>query len=134
MILDLRADPEAEKGIPGAVSGADAEVALNILQGAPAGTIVVVYDEGGALEEVPAEWPRALEYRIVEGGLSGWIDEVITPAELWGNTLAERERVQRQNQISAFFSGAAVQSSSLAAPPPMMPAGGAGKKPKAGGC
>jgi len=134
LIIDLRADPEAERGIPGAVSGADAAVTASLLQGIPEGTVVVVYDGGGAFTEVPAEWPRALEYRIVEGGLAGWIEDVIIPAELWGNTLAERERVQRQNQISAFFSGAAVQSSSLAAPPPMMPTGGAGKKPKAGGC
>jgi rhodanese-related sulfurtransferase len=134
LILDLRTDPEAENGIPGAISGADPEATKSLLQGTPAGTVVVVYREEGTVTEVPAEWPRTLEYRVIVGGLSGWVEDVITPAELWGNTLAERERVQRQNQISAFFSGAAVQSSSLAAPPPMMPTGGAGKKPKAGGC
>jgi hypothetical protein len=138
LILDLRADPEAEKGIPGAVpgavSGADAPTTVELLKGSPPGTIVVVYGEEGTLTELPAGWPRRVEYRSVEGGLSGWVKDVLTPAELWGNTLAERERVQRQNQISAFFSGAAVQSSSLAPPPPMMPAGGAGQKPKSGGC
>ena len=135
LILDLRADPEAEKGIPGAVSGADPRrSSAGILQGTPEGTVVVVYDEAGTLTEAPAEWPQTLEYRFLEGGCQGGVKEVTHARGAWGNTLAERERVQRQNQISAFFSGAAVQSSSLAAPPPMMPAGGAGKKPKAGGC
>jgi hypothetical protein len=112
----------------------DAAAVQSLLTGTPAGTVVVIYDESGSVTEASADWPRRLEYRFLEGGLAGWTDEVITPAELWGNSLAERERVQRQNQISAFFSGAAVQSSGMAAPPPMMPAGGAGKKPKAGGC
>ncbi len=134
LILDLRADPEAEKGIPGAVAGMDPAAVQSLLIGTPAGTVVVIYDESGSLTEASADWPRRLEYRFLEGGLAGWRDEVLTPAELWGNSLAERERVQRQNQISAFFSGAAVQNSGVAAPPPMMPAGGAGKKPKAGGC
>jgi uncharacterized membrane protein YedE/YeeE/rhodanese-related sulfurtransferase len=134
MILDLRADPEAENGIPGAVAGGDPAALSGLLASMPEGTVVVTYDEGGVLTEAPSEWPRTLEYRVLDGGLSGWKDEVITPAPIWGNSLAEREFVQRQNQISAFFSGAAVQSSSIAAPPPAMPAGGAGKKPKSGGC
>jgi uncharacterized membrane protein YedE/YeeE len=134
LILDLRSDMESTKGIPGAVAGGDPTVVSSILAGSPEGTLVVVYDETGALEETPAGWPTTLEYQFLEGGLAGWVEEVLTPASVWGSSLAERERVQRQNQISAFFSGAAVQSSSLAAPPPMMPAGGAGKKPKAGGC
>jgi rhodanese-related sulfurtransferase len=134
MILDLREDLESEKGIPGAVVVGDSSTLIGLLAGVPTGTIVVAYDERGELKEAPAEWPRTLDYRFLEGGLSGWKNEVITPAPLWGNSLAEREFVQRQNQISAFFSGAAVQSSSVAAPPPMMPTGGGGKKPKAGGC
>jgi rhodanese-related sulfurtransferase/uncharacterized membrane protein YedE/YeeE len=134
LILDLRSDTEAAKGIPGAVSAQDPEAALAVLTSAPEGTVVVVYDDAGAITEAPAGWPVALEYHYLKGGLEGWIAEVMTPAELWGNSLAERERVQRQNQISAYFSGAAVQSSGVAAPPPMMPAGGAGKKPKSGGC
>jgi hypothetical protein len=134
LILDLRADPEAEKGIPGAVAGTDPAGVISLLSGTPAGTVVVAYDEAGSLTQAPTDWPKRLEYRFIEGGLAAWNKEVLTPAELWGNTLTERERVQRQNQIAAFFSGAAVQSSGVAAPPPMMPAGGAGKKPKAGGC
>jgi uncharacterized membrane protein YedE/YeeE/rhodanese-related sulfurtransferase len=134
LILDLRSEPEAAKGIPGAVAGADPDAAVDLLTGSPAGTVVVVYDETGTMVEAPPGWPKVLEYRFLEGGLVGWQNEVLTPAELLVNSLAERERVQRQNQIAAFFSGAAVQSSSVAAPPPMMPAGGAGKKPKSGGC
>jgi len=134
LILDLRTDHETERGIPGAVAGTDPTAVVTMLTGAPEGTFVVIYDESGAVTQAPSEWPRSLEYRFLEGGLVGWQNEVLTAAELWGNSLAERERVQRQNQISAFFSGAAVQNSAVAAPPPMMPAGGAGKKPKAGGC
>jgi len=133
LILDLRADPEAERGIPGAVASADEEVALNLLRTAPPKTTVVVYDESGVVTEAPATWPRTLEYRFLTGGLSGWEEDVLKPAEPSGTTLAERERVLRQNQISAFFSGAAVQSTSVAAPPPAMSAGPAPKK-KAGGC
>ena len=134
LILDLRVDLDAEKGVPGAVAGSDPAVVLALLSGAPEGTVVVVYDETGTLTEGPADWPKSLKYHFLEGGLSGWQADVLAPADLWGNSLAERERVQRQNQISAFFSGAAVQNSSMAAPPPAMPAAGGGKKPKAGGC
>lgn len=134
LILDLRADVETEKGVPGAVVGSDPAVVLSVLSSAPEGTIVVVYDESGTATQAPADWPQRLDYHFVEGGIVGWQNEVLKPAEIWGSSLAERERVQRQNQISAFFSGAAVQSSSMAAPPPAMPAAGGGKKPKAGGC
>jgi uncharacterized membrane protein YedE/YeeE/rhodanese-related sulfurtransferase len=133
LILDLRADPDAEKGIPGAIPSADEEAALSVLRGAPAKTTVVVYDENGVVTETPPTWPRTLDYRFLDGGLTGWKADVLTPAEAVGTTLEERERVVRQNQISAFFSGAAVQSSSVAAPPPAMSAGAPPKK-KAGGC
>ena len=134
LILDLRSDADPETGIPGAVRLDGSEALAELLRGTPEGTLVVTYDEVGDLTEGPADWPGGLVYRFLAGGWAGWTDDVLTPADLWGNSLAERERVQRQNQISAFFSGAAVQSSSVAAPPPMMPAGGGGKKPKAGGC
>ena len=133
LILDLRADPEADKGIPGAVPSADGETALNLLRGASPRTTVVVYDEAGSITEAPAVWPRTLEYRFLAGGLSGWKSDVLTLVEASGTTLEEREEVLRQNQISAFFSGAAVHASSVAAPPPAMSAGPAPKK-KAGGC
>lgn len=134
LILDLRSDPEAEKGIPGAVAAGDPAAVVQLLEGYPEGTVVVVYDESGVLAEAPAGWPQRLEYRFLEGGLAGWQADVLEPKALWGSSLEERESVQRQNQIAAFFSGAAVQSSSVSAPPPAMATGGAGKKPKAGGC
>jgi uncharacterized membrane protein YedE/YeeE/rhodanese-related sulfurtransferase len=133
LILDLRVDPKAEDGIPGSLPAADGEAALDLLRGTPPRTIVVVYDEAGWVTAAPAEWPRTLEYRFLDGGLSGWRDQVLTPASAEGAGLDERARVERQNQISAFFSGAAVQASSVAAPPPAMSAGPAPKK-KAGGC
>jgi len=134
LILDLRADPGVENGIPGAQLAPGGEGALDILSTAPAQTTVVVYDGTGVLAEASAEWPRILEYRFLIGGLKGWREDVLTPSEVPVGSLEARTRALRQNQISAFFSGAAVQSSSMAAPPPMMPAGGAGKKPKSGGC
>jgi uncharacterized membrane protein YedE/YeeE/rhodanese-related sulfurtransferase len=132
LILDLRADPEAEKGIPGAVP-TDGEAAVDLLRSTPTRTTVVVYDESGEMTEAPTSWPRTLEYQFLAGGLSGWKLEVLTPVEPSGTTLLEREQALRQNQISAFFSGAAVQSTSVAAPPPAMSAGAPPKK-KAGGC
>jgi uncharacterized membrane protein YedE/YeeE/rhodanese-related sulfurtransferase len=132
LILDLRADPEGDQGIPGAVP-ADEVAAAELLRTTPSKTTVVVYDETGRITETPPAWPRTLEYRFLEGGLSGWRLEVLTPADPSGVTLAEREWVLRQNQISAFFSGAAVQSTSIAAPPPAMSAGAPPKK-KSGGC
>ncbi len=134
LILDLRADPGVENGIPGALSAPGGDGALEILLTAPAQTTVVVYDGAGVLAETEAEWPRNLEYRVLTGGMKGWSEDVLTPWEVPVGNLEERTRALQQNQISAFFSGAAVQSSSMAAPPPMMPAGGAGKKPKSGGC
>jgi len=134
LILDLRADPGVENGIPGAVSAPRGEGALEILTAAPEQTTVVVFDDSGALSEAPGEWPRNLEYRVLMGGMGGWINDVLTPWEVPTGSLDARTRAVRQNQIAAFFSGAAVQSSSMGAPPPMMPAGGAGKKPKSGGC
>jgi len=133
LVLDLRADPEADKGIPGAVSSVSLEEAASILLNTPAKTTVVIYDESGSVTQAPASWPRALDYRFLDGGLIGWNSDVITAAEAKGGTLEERAKVLKQNQISAFFSGAAVQASSVAAPPPAMSSGAAPKK-KAGGC
>jgi len=134
MVLDLRTDPGSEGVIPGAVPAPDPSSTLELLQAAPRGTLVVLFDQDGTLTEAPPEWPAILEYRFLKGGWTGWEKDVLTPEELGTSSLAERERVQLQNQISAFFSGAAVQASSLAPPPAVMPAGSAGKKPKRGGC
>jgi uncharacterized membrane protein YedE/YeeE/rhodanese-related sulfurtransferase len=134
LILDMRADPGAEKGIPGALAATDTEAVKGLLNGIAEGSLVVVYDETGSMSEAPGEWPRTLEYRFAEGGFAGWQADVLTPAGIWGNTLSERDQVLRQNQISAFFSGAAVQNSAVSASPPAMTSGNTGKKPKAGGC
>lgn len=133
LVLDLRADPEAEKGIPGAIPSATLEAAGQVLAATPPKTTVVIFDEAGRITEAPAGWPRTMEYRFLEGGLMGWKSEVLTAWEPAGSTLEERQMILRQNQISAFFSGAAVQASSVAAPPPAMSSGAAPKK-KAGGC
>jgi len=133
LLLDLRTDPQAEKGIPGAVPSADEASALDLLNATPRGTTVVVYDAAGSVQEAPASWPRTLTYRVLEGGLAGWEIQVLTPATPVGTSLEERAWILKQNQISAYFSGAAVQTSSVAAPPPAMAAGAPPKK-KAGGC
>jgi len=133
LVLDMRADPELEKGIPGAVPSATLEAAEEVLKSTPPRTHVVVYDESGRITQAPASWPRGMEYSFLDGGLSGWKSQVLTPWEAVGSSLEEREMVARQNQISSFFSGAAVQTTSVAAPPPAMAAGGAPPKKK-GGC
>jgi uncharacterized membrane protein YedE/YeeE/rhodanese-related sulfurtransferase len=133
LVLDLRPDSGSDEAIPGAVPTADVDAALSLLRTAPPRTTVIVYDEAGSFREAPSTWPRTLEYHFLDGGFQGWKNEVLEPAEVGGNTLAEREKVLRQNQISAFFSGAAVQTTSVAAPPPVMSAGPKPKK-KAGGC
>lgn len=133
LILDLRSEPEVAKSIPGAVRSADEAAAAELLRTTPAQTTVVVYDETGTLSEAPASWPGTLQYRFLEGGFKGWQDQVLTPAEATTPFLKDREWILMQNQISAFFSGAAVQSAPVAAPPPAMGAGAAPKK-KAGGC
>jgi uncharacterized membrane protein YedE/YeeE len=134
LVVDLRTESSPEKAIPGAIPGSDPESVINLLKGAPEGTVVVAFDEAGSLSTTPLGWPGTPKYRVLEGGWSGWEESVLTPAAVWGSSLEEREFVQWQNQVSAFFSGAAVQTSTMAAPPPMMPAAGGGKKPKAGGC
>jgi rhodanese-related sulfurtransferase len=133
LVLDLRADPDAEKGIPGSVHSATVEAAGELLARTPAKTTVVVVDEAGSVKQVPASWPRTMDYRVLEGGIGGWEAQVLTPMEMNGSSLEEQEKVLVQNQISAFFSGAAVQANSVVAPPPAM-ATGAKKKKKSGGC
>ena len=115
------------------MSSVSLEDAANLLMNTPSKTTVVIYDESGSVTQAPATWPRTMDYRFLDGGLSGWKSEVLTAAEATGGTLEERELVLKQNQISAFFSGAAVQASSVAAPPPAMSSGAPPKK-KAGGC
>ena len=136
-ILDFRAvaGEEAPSSIPGSCAcGTDVEMAAETAASAPPGTKIVIYDELGIWTEVPGTWPRNVEYRYVRGGYAAWDSEVRTAAEPAGSTLAERERIERQNQISAYFTGAAVQAPTAAAPPPVMPMGGGAKKKKAGGC
>ena len=137
-ILDFRtvAGEDAANAIPGSCGcGTDVEKATETVQSVPPGTKIVIYDELGIWTEVPGTWPENVEYRFVRGGYAAWETDVRTAAEPTGQTLAERERIERQNQISAYFTGAAVQSTSTAAPPPAMPmSGGANKKKKAGGC
>ncbi len=133
MILDFRSEvTEGEGRIPGAYAVAADSAALGMLSAAASTTKVVVYDRDGATRLVPDSWPRNLEYRVVRGGFNGWNDEVLTPAEPTSFALAEREFIERQNQIAGYFSGAAVQSS-VAAPPPAM-SSGQKKKKKSMGC
>ena len=69
------------------------------------------------MEEVT--WDAVLKTRLpnVAGGVEGWRAEVLTPVQATSSALAERELVARQNQIAAFFSGAAVRPSAVSAPP-----------------
>jgi uncharacterized membrane protein YedE/YeeE len=134
MVLDLRPTAMTEDGmVPSALPAADPAAALPYLQTLAPDTRVVVYDEVGIRPEIPADWPRNLRYFFLEGGFVGWRTEVLTPVEQEGYDLEQREFVARQNQIAAFFSGAAVQASEVSAPPPVISSGGA-KKKKNRGC
>ncbi|MBK7835221.1 MAG: YeeE/YedE family protein [Gemmatimonadetes bacterium] len=133
LVLDLRGDGAA-KPIPGALLVAADTSALGVLaEAVPGRTTVVVYDSAGSLRALPGEWPADLEYRYLAGGRAGWEREVLTPATPRASTWQERERVQRQHHVAAFFSGAGVKASS-AAPPPRVAGGGGAKKKKGGGC
>jgi hypothetical protein len=132
LILDLRADPAAARGIPGAYAVTDS-AALELLRGAPTGARVVVYDEVGTRAQTPAGWPDGLRYEYVRGGLAAWHAEVLTPVPVRSADLATRDAAERQHAIAAFLSGTSVAASAAAAPPAMPSAGGA-KKKKAGGC
>jgi len=133
MILDLRADAaDADKRIPGSYPASTPEEAKGLLAAAPTGGSVVLVDEEGAMREIPADWRRDVRYEWLQDGFLGWEVRVLTPA-LPGDTQEDREWAARQGQISAYFSGAAVQAVDVAAPPPM--AGAGGEKPKKkGGC
>ena len=136
-ILDFRtiAGEEWAESIPGACGcGTDIDMATETANSVPPGTKIVIYDDVGIWNEIPGTWPETVEYRYLRGGYAAWASDVRTAAQPTGHTLAERERIERQNQISAYFTGAAVQTSTTSAPPPVMPMGGGAKKKKAGGC
>ena len=136
-ILDFRtiAGEDWAESIPGACGcGTDIEKATETANSVPPGTKIVIYDDVGIWNEIPGTWPETIEYRYLRGGYAAWASDVRTAAQPTGHTLAERERIERQNQISAYFTGAAVQTSTATAPPPVMPMGGGAKKKKAGGC
>jgi uncharacterized membrane protein YedE/YeeE len=133
LILDLRDGAEdATKRIPGSYPATTPEAVEGLLATAPVGGTVVLVDDVGARKEVPPSWRRNVEYRFLQDGFLGWELKVLTPSPP-GDTQEDREWAARQGQISAYFSGAAVQISDVAAPPPMAGAGGA-KPKKKGGC
>ena len=136
-ILDFRtiAGEDWAESIPGACGcGTDIDMTTETVNSVPPGTKIVIYDDVGIWNEIPGTWPENVEYRYLRGGYAAWASDVRTAAQPTGHTLAERERIERQNQISAYFTGAAVQRSTTTAPPPVMPMGGGAKKKKAGGC
>jgi rhodanese-related sulfurtransferase len=135
VIVDVRIATDADTPtIPGALRAAFHSSAVQAFSHAGPHSSVVVYDEEGAVTHAPEAWPRALDYHYIRGGFAAWQCQVLTPVEMEGYDSERRAIVQRQNQIAAYFSGAAVEASVAAAPPPPMPAGGAKKKKKAGGC
>jgi rhodanese-related sulfurtransferase len=134
VILDVREDhgESASSSIPGALRVDSDSAAMSMLASQPPATLVVIYDARGIRRAIPGSWPEGPEYRYLENGFEGWQREVLTPAEAGSSDLAERAAVERQNQISAFFTGAAVRPSTVAAPPPAQV--GPRKKKKSMGC
>ena len=133
LILDLRPESDGQGRIPGSYPAADPEAAASLLATAARGTTVVLVVEGGTVPEIPADWPRTVDYATLENGFMGWSAQVLTPVEP-GTTQEARAWASRQNQISAFFTGAAVQQSAAPPPPPAMSGGRSGNKPRGGGC
>ena len=136
LIVDLRAATGTEAPtIPGALRAAFDSSAIQALSHAGPHTTIVVFDEDGAMTSAPVTWPHRSGYHYLRGGFAAWETEVMSPLGMEGYDSDHRHFVQRQNQIAAYFSGAAVESSVAAAPPPPMPTGNASKKKmKAGGC
>lgn len=134
LMLDLRAPAERELiKLPGAQPvDKVSEVPAALLE-APEGTRVLLIGTAGLKPGVPAGWPSGRDYLWLSGGTEAWQARVLTPAMAGGTALEERERVARQNQIAAYFSGAEVAVSAAAPPPPPAGGGGGAKKKKAGG-
>jgi len=133
LILDMRPDAAtAESRIPGSYPASNDADARALLATVPVGGRVVLVNAEGRESPIPTDWRRDVGYSWLQDGFLGWELKVLTPA-LPGDTQADREWAARQGQISAYFSGAAVQAVDVAAPPPM--AGAGGEKPKKkGGC
>lgn len=133
-ILDLRGESAETERVPGA-HPVRREEAAGLLAHIPAGSTVVIYDGDAAPTEVPPDWPRLLRYRGLQGGWEGWKREVLTPMPASHFSLEEQGRIARQNQISAYFSGASpAPPAAAAAPRPAVITGGATPKKKGGGC
>lgn len=134
LVLDVR-DSAAAAGpaVPGALPVTLSDSVPGILEATPSGTVVVLLDAAGTLRDVPGSWPAGMDYRYLKDGYEGWRTDVLTRAAADGTRLAEREFVERQNQISAFFTGAAVRPSVVSAPPAVQ-LGPKKKKKKSMGC
>lgn len=133
LILDLRVADDPERRIPGSYPAVVAEEAASLLATAPRGATVVLVLEDGTEPVIPDDWPRTVNYATLVDGFEGWNARVLTPVDP-GDTQESRSWTDRQNQISAFFTGAAVQQSSAPPPPPTLSGGPSGGKPRGGGC
>jgi hypothetical protein len=133
VILDVRPDRDAP--FPTAFPAALDNTALPVVTSAGMGVDIVLIDADGGLDAVPSEWPADAHYFMLRGGWDAWAAEVLAPeATEAGATMEEFARVQRQNQVAAFFSGAAAVAPPVAAPPSMPSAGAGGARPKRRGC
>lgn len=135
LVLDLRDDrARADGAIPGARPATLASESESLLGFAAPGSTVLLVDTVGAAPALPGAWRADLHYRYLRGGFDAWRDEVLTPREALGTSLAERESTRKQNQIAAYFSGTEAKVQSSAPPPPAPSAGPRKKKPAGGGC
>ncbi len=134
MVLDVRAETDRETGgIPGARPAKLDPTTEGLLGFAAPGSTVLLLGDGNA-PALPDSWRGDLDYRYLRGGFIAWQGEVLTPREMNGGSLAEREATRRQNQIAAYFSGTEAKVESSAPPPPAPTGGGRKKKKAAGGC
>lgn len=114
-LVDLRADAEAEDGIPGAQPAA----AVGRTAIARAG-MVVVYAERSVETKALAAWRETAGvpvYRRLRGGLAAWQREVLFPVLRADASPEQRRRFSERAALSRYFGGTPRQLAPGEAPP-----------------
>lgn len=113
-LVDLRADPAAEDGLPGAQQGGKGG-------GVTPGGIAVVYAERDVDRALLAAWRERSgrpAYRRLRGGLAAWQGEVLYPVLRAGASPLQRQQFSERAALSRYFGGTPRQLAPGEAPPP----------------
>lgn len=114
-LLDLRADPDAEDGLPGAQRVAAVDRAARTRGG-----IVVVYAERSVDTNALALWRQsepAVDYRRLRGGLAAWQSDVLYPVLRATASPEQRQQFSERAALSRYFGGTPRQLAPGEAPP-----------------